>query len=347
MGPKLAGSRFHFVLLIYTPFVSLFVLVTASLKDGINNIYHTFIVALFRSLGMVCSMAFDRKWVSDTNLDKLWSDTLEKKEANKQRRSPDFCKEAILSATLKRISSEMLMRRLSSPMIDIDLNSDDEDDTLAVIASVSGVMDCDEHISFLKSLPDEKPVEKPCSKLTLTQNVVSTKENTLSELCTAIEMAEIEPVPKSPKRKWSDTDDTDIAPDEASVQCSPAKRSRPREKLKSKLLSPKHHKRSQSPVPKDNSTKCEKSKKRLFTLPKVKIIPADDDSDSAQKTELNMALLTPVRSVANSISELSIEVDDGLKSNSGAPWCLTVTEPIHNDPLELDGFFNNLKKVTS
>ena len=291
-------------------------------------------------------MAFERKWVSDTNLDKLWNDTIEKKEANKQRRSPDFCKEAILSATLKRISSEMLMRRLSSPSEDIDLNSDDEDsDSITVLANVSGLMDCDEHVNF------EVSSEK-CDKESTESNPAAPsndqKENCLTELCNAIEMADIETVPKSPKRKWSDTDDNDAEIHKPSVTCSPAKRSRPKKKSSQKNDKPltPRRKRSQSPICRQNSidTECfEKTKKRLFNLPKVKIIPADDDNNSSQNSEINMTLLTPVRSVANSISELSIEVDEP-KDDS---WCLKVAEPIHTDPLELDGFFSNLRKVTS
>jgi len=302
---------------------------------------------------MLYSMAFDRKWVSDTNLDKLWSDTLEKKEANKLRRSPDFCKEAILSATLKRISSEMLMRRLSAPTVETDITSDDEDDTLTVLTSVTGLMDCDEQINFFKALPDEKSIEKPESENTVTQHRLTDNDkkiNSVSDLCAAIEMTEIEPIPKSPKRKWSDTEESDTETLKTPIQCSPAKRSRPKDKLReknSKVSSPRR-KRSQSPVLKDSVTNCEKSKKRLFTLPKVKIIPAEEDDSSSQKTELNMALLTPVRSVVNSISELSIEVDDTIKSSDSDTWCLNVhSEPIHSDPLELDGFFNNLRKVTS
>ena len=291
-------------------------------------------------------MAFDRKWVSDTNLDKLWSDTVEKKEANKQRRSPDFCKEAILSATLKRISSEMLMRRLSAPTVDIDLNSDDEDDTLTVLTNVAGLVDCDEHIDILKRLPNEKPSSNDVVKES--KHTVDDKVISISDICTAVEMTELEPVPKSPKRKWSDTEDSDIETLIMSNQCSPAKRSRP--KARSREKNPKssspRHKQSQSPVPKDSTINCEKTKKRLFNLPKVKIIPAEEDSSSLQKTEMNMALLTPVRSVVNSISELSIEVDDALKSSDNNAWCLT-PEPIHSDPLELDGFFNHLRKVTS
>jgi len=48
--------------------------------------------------------------MADHNLDKLWHDTIEKKEANKQLGFPDFRKDAIFSATLNRISIELESR---------------------------------------------------------------------------------------------------------------------------------------------------------------------------------------------------------------------------------------------
>lgn len=311
---------------------------------------------------MTFSMAFDRKWVSDSSLDKLWNDTIEKKVANKQRRSPDFCKEAILSATLQRISSEMLTRRLSSPMVGNGFDSDDDDeDTLTFLSSVSSLMECEENLPKVFSNCSGRFAEDQNeSMITSTSNSNIKQQNSnvvdnLNETSKPFEMSDADAVGRSPKRRWSDTDDnTDQETSNLHnpVACSPAKRPRAKSKIRDKSSKcPDHCEQTlQIQTPASRIIKNElasKIKKRHFTLPKVKIIPADEDVNVTQKVEVNNSLLSPVRSVVNSISELSIEVNDALPPRENF-WCLPVaSNKVDDDPLELDDFFSNLKKVKS
>ena len=307
-------------------------------------------------------MAFDRKWVSDSSLDKLWNDTIEKKVANKQRRSPDFCKEAILSATLQRISSEMLTRRLSSPMVTNSIDSDDEEESLTFLSSASSIMDCDEHkvLSDCSSrFAKDETVFAVTSSLTLKSkdnNPINLDNSNSKHSSNVVEMSEPDEVGRSPKRRWSDTDEnnqSELSTVPNSVTCSPAKRPRARIKVQNKNSKspPSSEQSKQSKSPTFNTSKNEniaKTHEQPFTLPKVKIIPAEEDTNIMQKVEVNSSLLSPVRSVVNSISELSIEVNDALPPRENDFWCLKVApNKIHDDPLELDDFFKNLKKVTS
>ena len=293
---------------------------------------------------MVCSMAFDRKWVSDSNLDKLWNETIEKKEANKQRRSPDFCKEAILSATLKRISSEMLMRQFASPSVDIDIDSDDDDDD----------DDDDNTIQVLTNLSTVTEKEFEDINIDANDPSLSHGSNCSDFICHSMQLSSIddisdfESVSRSPKRRWSDTEGDDVGPLNSSAPCSPAKRTKPESSEEMSCVSPARRKRSQSPARSGCSGETLMKVQRHLNLPKVKIIPADNEASPPPKTQLNTSLLSPVRSVVNSISELSIAVNSPIRSNESEPWCINLApEPIHSDPLELDGFFNNLRKVTS
>ncbi|CAK8677735.1 unnamed protein product [Clavelina lepadiformis] len=304
---------------------------------------------------MTADMAFERKWVSESNLDKLWNETIEKKEANKQRRSPDFCKQAILCATLKRISSEMIMRRLSEPMLDIDLNPEEG---VTVLSNVTMKIDCDnDDLTFDTSMSlscDKDRNEKIYTELVTSNEskaLFSTDtesfesiENSIcnfsdSDSNVSMDMGKMtNPGTESPKRKRNELDEDDVSVSANLGNCSPAKRQRYKNsKPDSSSSSKRNRKRSQSPARKLNNVE-------KLRVPRIKIENVDDNSNK-QKGYANGALLSPVKSVVNSISELSLGVKETWQSSSNGSWCLD--EPPHNDPLELDGFFHKLKKVTS
>ena len=286
-------------------------------------------------------MSFERKWVSDSNLDKLWHDTLEKKEANKQRGSPDFCKEAILGATLKRISSEMLMRGLhgndsnSIQFSDIDgdmvngaLDNSDIDNDLCLQNDVfhDEGHEASDLLNYkvLQTCKLSKMLESDSSDTytNLSNHVTDLQELSDVGICFG----------ESPKRRWSDVDD-EHDPDfydpslnghiPLSITSSPSKRlkySEPTEDCTTSSLS--------------NNDLCDISHKN----------PSQTSSYNCENpSTINHTVLSPVKSVVSSISTLSLEAEAQWAPVSSDSWCLPSTD--HTDPLEIDSFFYKLKKV--
>lgn len=302
---------------------------------------------------MIATMAFQRKWVSDSNLDKLWHETLEKKEANKQRRSPDFCKEAILSATLKRISSEMIMRRLSTPSCDIEADMETEKQTITMLSRVTcdSSFEADEGIKISASMN--------CDDLDNEEYTNNEKENDFSFveefLPTSAEFTDICDIdhaiasvddvqtftPDSPKRKRNELEEDDdnllnVPVNDLGVSSSPAKRQRRKaEQCKRNNLKVKPvRNRSKSPV---GGHKEKNNASRTNFL-------GNENREFLNKSD---SVVIPVKSVVNSISALSLEVGENWKANSSGSWCIPGKNSTHKDTLELDNFFNNLKKVSS
>jgi len=283
-------------------------------------------------------MSFERKWVSDSNLDKLWHDTLEKKEANKQRGSPDFCKEAILGATLKRISSEMLMRGLHGnnsndiELAHLDSNTHDElscsdiDDSLCLQNDVFS--DVDEESDLL-----DYKVLQTCK---LSKMLDSDSDDTYSNLSNhASDLQELSDVGicfgESPKRRWSEVDeeneeDLDVYNSTFNdITSSPAKRFKCSERTADCATSSI-----------SNNELCDISHKNSVEL-------TNHNCDTTATT--NHTVLSPVKSVVSSISSLSLETEAHWSSVPSDSWCLPVVSSDHTDPLEIDSFFYKLKKV--
>jgi len=305
---------------------------------------------------MLVAMAFQRKWVSDSNLDKLWNETIEKKEANKQRRSPDFCKEAILSETLKRISSEMLMRRFSSTVLDMEQDFDG-DDSVAVISEIDGLSTCEgiqmtaDVIYGSKKVSAEKenafPSVESSEKLSMPQ--INTDEGG-----TLTDMSDVHIVhynyPDSPKRKRNELEDDDILSSVSSQKVSsPAKRPcRLQRTCRRNKPASLYRNRSLSPV--RNTSKDGLLLVTAMHVNKPGVLGANTENKDCDfvpcSDDSTHTALTPVKSVVSSISALTLGVSENHATGS-MPWCLPGTNNSNDDPLELDSFFKNLKNVPS
>lgn len=287
-------------------------------------------------------MAFQRKWVSDTNLSKLLHETIEKKEANKQRRSPDFCKDAMLSATIKKISSAMshiFPRTVVEKEERAPMDLDEKD----VITENWG---CGLSLDDLKKSDDEKDSWEKQRDISMvidnisTVNIAFEIEKGALTSCRSDEQILKENTCGSPKRKrHSSLEGNEYCKGEL-VHRSPHKRRKRKEKKLGHVwdgLGVDGEWESDDEFSSFNSIKNKQRSQSLpYLVPQVK-----RDSQKIVYREKKY----PVKSVVNSISELSIT--DCWGSNTNGSWCLADKELEKSDPLELNDFFHELKSVTS
>lgn len=297
-------------------------------------------------------MSIGRKWVSDTNLSKLLHETIEKKQANKQSKLPDFCKDAILSATIKKISSALLINQnLSSSHTDeletvqdqnqgvgadLNLSKDISDGPWEDYSDIAMSLD-DVELEDMDSNTLNKPICKSSSRWR-----------------TARPPFERQPACNSPKRKrqpsYEGSEDSSNFTNLETV----APTASPRKKRRADFLKSES---SQSPSnfiigdddddgdwseddsentdSQHNTHGCGMHAQRSQSLPHLTFFSKED-------------LITPPKnssgSVVNSISELSIH--DCLGPSGHDSWCFSNDEPADSDPLELNGFFQELNTVS-
>lgn len=292
-------------------------------------------------------MPFRRKWVSDTNLSKLLHETMEKKEANKQRRSPDFCKDAILSATIKKISSAMHMKAMAFP-----LDSQENHEQY-----IEDSEPCDDGVEFMTACSDWNPgLENGGNHIINTENTFDSDSGS-DDFELSLEDRE--------SLSFNDTMD-------CKVKCISPKRKRPasllqqaRECSNEKEIiaphaSPSKRRRKSENI---NHSSCFSFKKEMTSgiyrknSKHVDGSLSDDDSHLKTKDLISLQPLnksdyvhssyettySPVRSMVSSISELSIR--DCWKPNRNGSWCQR--DIPDSDPLELNVFFQELKSITS
>lgn len=298
-------------------------------------------------------MSIGRKWVSDTNLSKLLHETIEKKQANKQSKLPDFCKDAILSATIKKISSAMLISRKLSRSDSSDDFSQCSDNGLGEDAlSCDDLLDktWDDELDTPMNLDSVEPEDMDSDMLSMSVCKSNTKWRTIRP------SLERQSSCSSPKRKRQPSS-------EGMEDCASytnletvAPHSSPRKKRKENFCNSK----TLDPTT-DYSTDCTDSNiwlsndigttdshcvtqennmygQRSKSLPHLTFLTKEDLILPAKSD------YTPSKSVVNSISELSIH--DCLEPDKERSWCFPNSESSNSDPLELNGFFQELKTVT-
>lgn len=306
-------------------------------------------------------MSFRRKWVSDTNLSKLLHETIEKREANKQSRLPDFCKDAILGATIKKISSALVLDGANDSGLKGKLALEELSDKSNAINPVFDEL-CPSIQSIDKSWDDESGVD-----VSLHMNVDEIEDKVLDD-----EMINHERLRYSDNKKQSQNEQT---------QCpSPKRKRQPSAEGVDGLSTEVNLVSSRSsPLKKRREDGCDKNKsdgdfielnvctkgsgrsgllysksrssnhlafeqyrtQRSQSLPHLTSF-VNHDNNLLIPTKSNF---TSSKSVVNSISELSIQ-DCWEGTNDNATWCLTKNEVTDSDPLELNGFFQELKSVT-
>lgn len=297
------------------------------------------------------NMSIRRKWVSDTNLSKLLHETIEKKEANKQSKLPDFCKDAILSATIKKISSALLTNQNPSCPETVELESLEDQNQQQISVDPHSCNDIsdeqwEDYSDIAMSLDnvdlediDSNSMQKPDDKSSSRWN-------------TAHPPVEKQPVCHSPKRKRQPSHEG--AEDNSNFTnletvASPCKKRRA-DFLKCKSGQNQSNfivggddeswsedeSESESSDSRHNSHRCGIHAQRSQSLPHLTFFSKED-------------LISPSKnssgSVVNSISELSI--NDCLGTSVPNSWCFSNDEPADADPLELNGFFQELSTVSA
>lgn len=288
-------------------------------------------------------MSIGRKWVSDTNLSKLLHETIEKKQANKQRKLPDFCKDAILGATIKKISSAML----------IDGKLPDDSESCSKSSSDDGMDSlCGVDISD-KSWEDDSEIAMNLGRADFEDmDDVLTMSISKSDpkWRTARPPLERQSACNSPKRKRQPSNEgADDGCSFADLHAVAPVLS-PRKKRRAEFLKGKSNRSPTnctidddnllSDSDKINSNKHDTHQRRMDgqrsrSLPHLMFLSSDDLIIPPKNTPT---------SVVNSISELSIH--DCLKPSGDSSWCFANNEPADSDPLELNRFFQELSTVT-
>lgn len=293
-------------------------------------------------------MSIGRKWVSDTNLSKLLHETIEKKQANKQSKLPDFCKDAILSATIKKISSALLINQNLSCSENDELDSlEDQNQCVSTNPNLS------------QNIPDEHWEDYSDIAMSLdsvelddmdSSTIQGSVAKTSSRWHTARPPFERQSDCNSPKRKrqpsyeGTENDSSNFTNLETvAPAASPCKKRRA-----DFLKSSQNHSNFVIGDDDDESWSEDDGEdtdsqhnahgmhaQRSQSLPHLTFFSKDD-------------LLSPSKnssgSVVNSISELSI--NDCLGPSEHSSWCFSNDDPTDSDPLELNGFFQELNTVS-
>lgn len=293
-------------------------------------------------------MSFERKWVSDTNLSKLLHETIEKREANKQSVSPDFCKDAILGATIKRISSAMLFKpdgaaaeakhasnQEHGPQVPNSDGSCDMDGVQFLIKTDPCNLESTDRTMHIVDVECLTEKDNSCSSESDLRDI--THSLTLERGYAALS--------NSPKRKRKPSSEAQGASVGLS---SPSKRTRQVEQLlmpdsprsdcdDSCTNDQEWHISEETSL--SNMLSRHRVGQRSHSLPHLSSVTHTEKLVASKTNKLS-----PLKSVVNSISGLSIR--DCWEPNMDGSWCLPQKELVDADPLELNVFFQELKSVT-
>jgi len=280
----------------------------------------------------------------DNNLDKLWFDTIEKKEANKHSNCPDFRKEAIFSATLNRLSLEMVTRAESRSSSLYPTNNLFDSESIPMEESVN-------QEGFSESVP-------PLPQISLSDL------NALSESLHDGNKYGVEQIVK-----FSDASSTNTHPPEkqqAHSSCelpdicllpSPRSMSSPKRKRDDDVTSKITEglvKRRRTKLNFDSSIKEKPSNSEVSLtqkcLTKSNHSTTKDnecyDHIETLSTAKSTTILMPVKSMVNSISELNLGARSSISDDMS--WCPnTSSSQDCNVSIDLNTTFVNLKKITS